>query len=490
MVSNISPVRDVAAGGHHVQVQQDEYAGSTSGSALASPWCASHRALLLVSALMATIAFPIWHLWSLYIGQVTDAGGIDSSAKMNILLFEADQVRPDAHAWGNSHAEVGVAITPNLDSIAKEGVRFRRAYSSTPICTPARLAILTGRSPWRHGMRSYQAQVPLPRADQLELVSMLADQGYHTSVVGKNHFGLYPEAGPLNGTKLAPSAFSFVSHGFLESHLYEGLLTYDPQSPNFVRLDDYGEFFARVCPGCDPLATEPPSQDPAAWRDTPGATPYISWNGYVFPYPESMHPTHWTADSAIRVLRDFIARRRSGFGRPLFLKVSFHRPHPPYDPPQRWLDRVLERWHAIPRPAVGNWARPNEHDPVCTASPSQPRAHCGKLTTSQVRQMRAFYYASLSFVDEQAGRVLASLRSSPKEWHRTFIMYLSDHGDALGDHYLFRKGCVCLCTLSTVQLARCVWSPPPPPPPPVHSLMSVRVCVQYVATPVAVRRPI
>ena len=64
--------------------------------------------------------------------------------QVHILLFEADQVRPDAHELGRGSASRIAAPTPNLDRIAKEGVRFANAYSSTPICTPARLAILTG----------------------------------------------------------------------------------------------------------------------------------------------------------------------------------------------------------------------------------------------------------------------------------------------------------------------------------------------------------
>ena len=118
-------------------------------------------------------------------------------------LIEADQARPDAHAVGNP---VGLAaVTPNIDSIALEGVRFARAYSSTPICTPARLAILTGRSPMRHGMRSYFSRVPAPGCyagtchyDGVERI--------YTCVVGKNHYGV-----DVHG--------HFESHGYAESHI-------------------------------------------------------------------------------------------------------------------------------------------------------------------------------------------------------------------------------------------------------------------------------
>ena len=100
-----------------------------------------------------------------------------------------DQARPDAFSgMGNA-----VAYTPNFDTIAAEGVMFTKAYSSTPICTPARQAILTGKSPWSHGMRCYATQT-VPRsyteaAGWLEMPSTMKDLGYYTVSFGKNHFG-------------------------------------------------------------------------------------------------------------------------------------------------------------------------------------------------------------------------------------------------------------------------------------------------------------
>jgi arylsulfatase A-like enzyme len=66
---------------------------------------------------------------------------------------------------------------------------------------------------------------------------------------------------------------------------------------------------------------------------------------------------------------------------------------------------------------------------------------CGRLQMPDALVVRRFYHASLAFVDEQAGRVLSRMRRVQAEWSNTFVVYLSDHGDALGDHFLWRKGC-------------------------------------------------
>ena len=391
--------------------------------------CVSLVAVALIGGML------VWH-------RQLQRGSTEDSKLPHILLIEADQVRPDAHAVGNP---VGLAaVTPNIDSIALEGVRFARAYSSTPICTPARLAILTGRSPMRHGMRSYFSRVPAPGA-MLELVTTMASNGYYTCVVGKNHYGV-----DVHG--------HFESHGYAESHIYEGLLDYDSRTDGrFVRLDDYGAWFNRSCSGCDPLATMArggSSASAAPWRQVAGATPYNSNEAFVYPHREELHPTRWTADVAIWSFERWLIRRRLDDSRPLFLKVSFHRPHSPLDPPERWMRYMLDRSYRIAEPAIGEWSKElfsgqteeEDEDHQCTAASRRYcgpscgfQSYCGRLARSETRRVRAAYLASLSFVDEQAGRLLNRLKSS-NVWSNTLILYLSDHGDALGDHDLWRKG--------------------------------------------------
>jgi arylsulfatase A-like enzyme len=155
----------------------------------------------------------------------------------------------------------------------------------------------------------------------------------------------------------------------------------------------------------------------------------ISWNSHrAAPYalPEHLHPTRWTADEAVKFLENYHGAE------PFFLKVSFVRPHSPYDPPQRWWDRYAKA--DLPPAAVGDWAERHAQ----RGKPVIEDLWQGDLGPEKVRQARQGYYASVSFVDEQIGRILDAL-SKRGLLEKTFILMTADHGDMTGDHHLWRK---------------------------------------------------
>ena len=278
-----------------------------------------------------------------------------------------------------------VVQTPNLDRIAREGVRFQHAYSSTPTCTPARTGLLTGLGPWEHGMLGYGR--PALRYSS-ELPRALHDDGYFTFAVGKLHY--YPQRN---------------LHGFDGALLDESGRV---ESTDF--RSDYRSWFAAEAPNLDPDATG------------------IGWNDYTAkPYllPERLHPTRWTGDCAVRFIETY---RRPG---PFFLKVSFARPHSPYDPPQRFWDR----YQAAPIPAAAHAAWSEKYRPRNSA---RDDIWHGDVGAEAVRQARQGYYGSVTCMDEQVGRILEALEKQ-KILDETLILYLSDHGDMTGDHFLWRK---------------------------------------------------
>ena len=117
------------------------------------------------------------------------------------------------------------------------------------------------------------------------------------------------------------------------------------------------------------------------------------------------------------------------------LKVSFQRPHCPYDPPERWYSKyeVVD----IPQPALGEWSETKYGTTDGSFSTDNNASH-GVFPTSEIIESRRSYSASISFVDEQLGRVIAALKERG-ELENTLILYTSDHGDMLGDHHLWRK---------------------------------------------------
>jgi arylsulfatase A-like enzyme len=293
----------------------------------------------------------------------------------------ADQLRGDCvGADGNKDIQ-----TPNLDRLASEGARFRCAYSSTPSCTPARAALLTGLSPWHHGMLGYGR---VAEHYPVEMPRSLAQAGYYTEVIGKCHY--YPQRNV---------------HGFEQALLDESGRV---ETPDF--RSDYRSWFWSVAPDLNPDKTG------LSWNDYRGA-PYA--------LPEELHPTHWIGETAVRFLRKYQRPE------PFFLKVSFERPHSPYDPPQRFWKQYQDS--ALPRAQAGDWAKR-----YAPRSGAGYEIWHGDLGEQQVRESRQGYYGNVSFVDEQIGRILEILEQR-KLLDETLIVFLSDHGDMTGDQYLWRK---------------------------------------------------
>jgi len=301
--------------------------------------------------------------------------------KPNILFIMDDQHRGDAlGAAGN-----GFIQTPNLDKLAAEGARFAKAYSSVPSCPPARAAILTGLDPWGHGMLGYTEQAThwpyvMPRA--------MSDAGYVTHCIGKNHFH------PWRNTQ-----------GYMSEEIYDGLPVTDGK-------DDYGVWLKRVAPGVDEHSTG------LSWNDRRG----IPW-----PHKTELHPTAWVGQRAI----DWIQSFRSD--KPFFLKVSFHRPHSPFDPPTHWWEHYARA--ELPKAVVGAWAQ-QMFGKFTSATP--PEAARANISADLIRNSRQGYYGGISFVDEQIGRLIDVLKTRDL-LENTLILFVADHGDMVGDQHLWRK---------------------------------------------------
>lgn len=318
-------------------------------------------------------------------------------ARPNILLLMDDQHRADCLGVAGNKA----IRTPNLDRIGREGAVFRHAYSSVPSCIAARSGLLTGWSPWRHGMLGYSKAAE--RYDN-EMPRMLREARYYTTGIGKMHWN------PQRNL-----------HGFHQTILDESGRV---ESPAFV--SDYRKWFREQAPGLDPDATG------------------IGWNDYAAkPYaiPEHLHPTKWTGDNAVDFLKGYDRAE------PFFLKVSFARPHSPYDPPARFFAMYEDA--DLPKAAVGDWAERN----ACRGQKLPKDTWRGDLGEAQVRRSRQGYYGSISFVDEQVGRVMDALEKK-EMLENTLVLFFSDHGDMTGDHHLWRKSYAYEASAGVPMLAR------------------------------------
>ncbi|MCY9515675.1 arylsulfatase [Paenibacillus apiarius] len=318
-----------------------------------------------------------------------------TSKRPNVLLITVDQMRFDSL----SIAGHSIVETPNLDELARTGVRFDRAYSATPTCVPARAAIFTGQSQRSHGRVGYRDCVPWNY--DTTLPGELAKAGYHTQCVGKMH--VYPARSLLGFHNVV------LHDGYLHHNRYRHNV---PAQEHFDQLDDYLTWLRERVPGAD--LTD-------LGLDCNASTVARPWH-----LPEMLHPTNWCVTQSI----DFLRRRDPS--KPFFLWMSFVRPHPPFDPPQAYLD--LYKDIEIPDPPVGDWT--DKEDP--TQEGLNPVTFRGNVPTRRLKYAMAAYYALITHLDHQIGR-FPQVLNEYGELNDTIMVFTSDHGELLGDHNLFRK---------------------------------------------------
>lgn len=315
----------------------------------------------------------------------------------NILWICADQQRHDTiAALGHSHA-----VTPNLDRLVASGVAFERAYSQSPICTPSRATMLTGRYPAAHQVHRNGNDYFPP--EEVLVTKLLADAGYTCGLVGKLHLSRAEgriERRPDDGY----SEFLWSHHprpDWAEGNAYSDWLSQQSDK-------DPRELFAEV----------------GDVRYGPGL-------------PAELQQSHWCAVKAV----DFIERHAGQA--PWLLSVNFFDPHPPFVPPKRYLDNYEGRalngdGRALPGPIA-----PTAKSPEVTSMLRSYVDHQGldeaEMPADEIRKMREAYFATVEYLDSRIGMIMAALNKSGQR-DNTIVIFTSDHGDMLGDHGLILKG--------------------------------------------------
>lgn len=316
------------------------------------------------------------------------------STRPNILLIMCDQMRGDCLGIAG-HPDVK---TPYLDTLASGGTLFERAYSACPTCIPARVGLFTGQEPSHHGRVGYEDGVCWDFPDMLPEV--LSRAGYQTACLGKLH--VHPPR---------------LSCGFELLRLHDGYLGCYQSStvPHWMHqdvCDDYLRFLREQV-------------GPRAYLDS-GGPECNSWVHHPWIFEERLHPTNWVADETIRFLE---TRDRT---RPFFAMASFVRPHPPLDAPASYFDLYAGR--RLRPPASGDW-----DDPALTERDGRVMNSVHGCSDPAMRQeAMAGYYASITHMDHQIGRLVSALKRDGT-WDDTIVVFLSDHGEMLFDHGLFRK---------------------------------------------------
>jgi arylsulfatase len=315
----------------------------------------------------------------------------DAASRPNVLIIHVDQHRIDClGAYGNADVK-----TPHIDQLAAEGVRYENSFCPYPVCTPSRYSLLSGMYVNQHRGWSNRSTLA-PEIDTFARV--LRSAGYRTCAVGKMHFTpTYLDVGfdrMLLAEQDGPGRWDDDYHRYL---MRLGLVDRND-------LEDQRAEYRRGAP-------------PAYWETFGAMTSNL---------PEAHHSTTWIADQAVETLDGWNADGS------YLLMVGFIKPHHPSDPPAPWH----EMYDPAKLTLLPGWTeKPLERDMKYNRG-YFPHA---ELNQRRLRRAMAYYYATVSQIDHQVGRMIERLKSKGL-YDNTLIVYTADHGDFMGFHHMLLKG--------------------------------------------------
>jgi iduronate 2-sulfatase len=314
----------------------------------------------------------------LLLGLSAPAAPAPDRSKLNVLFISADDLNTDVGCYGHP-----LVKTPSLDRLASRGVRFDRAYCQYPLCNPSRSSVMTGRRPDATRVLNNGAYFRDVLPDVITLPQLFRQQGYYAARVGKiYHAGVPMEIG--TDGKDDPPSWEYVLNPRGRDKDQEALLV------NFTPKRSLGSCL------CYEMAE---------------GTPEEQTDGKV-------------AAEAIKLLE----QKRD---RPFFLAVGFYRPHSPHIAPKKYFD--LYPLDKIPAPKFP----PGDLEDVPQEALFIKPPNWGANEQQQREVVRA-YYACVTFMDEQLGKVLDAL-DRLKLADSTLIVFWADHGYLLGLHGQWMK---------------------------------------------------
>lgn len=316
----------------------------------------------------------------------------------NLLVLVADQMRADVLGCNGAVT----CRTPTLDGLADAGVCFPQAYTTTPLCTPARASLMTGRYPHSHRLvaNTQYPETPTPHlpADERMVSEDLAAAGYHCGWVGKWHLNAGDEAAEAHRRGFADFRGTRAA--------YRDALTAADLNPQLGSQGARDRTMIGAHPpmcGTSPLAAE-----------------------YVY--------DSFIADEAVSLLRHYREVGLGGPEAPVALWCSFPGPHFPLEVPAPY-DQLYDP-ALVPQPA--------SFLDTFAGKPQGQRWHpwlqlAAHLSWPEWQRVIAHYWGYITFIDALMGRVLAALDDNG--WReRTVVLAVADHGEMAGHHCMFDKG--------------------------------------------------
>ena len=311
-----------------------------------------------------------------------------AAERPNVLFIAADDMNCDLSAFGNSQVK-----TPNLERLCKMGVRFDRAYCQQPLCGPSRASIMTGLRPDTLDMHTLKHELREKNPDVVTLGQMFRNNGYFSARAGKiYHYGNPSQIGTDANDDPATWDERFNPRGI--------------DSTQEDKITRYG--FGRQNKGLGISM---------AWWD-----------------PVSRDEEHTDGMVASKII-ELMKQKKD---KPFFLAAGFFNPHCPYVAPKKYFDMYPLKGITIPD--LDEAKRDLEDVPpmaIMRDTKNWPY-YFKDVTVDEARKCKQAYYASISFVDAQVGRLLDALEQNGLV-NNTIVVFWSDHGYFLGEKGLWYK---------------------------------------------------
>ena len=309
--------------------------------------------------------------------------GVGQKQKMNVLFISVDDINNDLGVYGHPQVK-----SPNIDRLAKEGVTFEKAYCQMPWCSPSRSSMLTGLRPNRTKVMDLQYHFRQHLPDVVTLPQLFKNNGYHVARVGKiYHYGNPGDIGTNSLDDRASWSERINPAGLDKTDLEPELINYTPQNNGLGAAMAY-------------------------FADAKGS--------------DAEHTDGKVADEAIKLLKE-------NKNKPFFIAAGFYRPHTPWIAPKKYFDFY----------DIKDISLPDISEETKSQYPKAAFNNYGKwpylgLTADQAKECKLSYYASISFLDVQIGRLLDALKKEGLD-KNTIVVFWSDHGYHLGEHGLWMK---------------------------------------------------
>ena len=327
----------------------------------------------------------------------TRAAGTATNPPKHVVFLLADQLRADClGCYGNT-----IVRSPHIDALARRGTRFASAFAQHPQCVPSRSAMLTGRYPHANGATSnYTAMSP----DERTFPEDLRSAGYRSIATGKLH-------------TFEDKARAAFTETMLSGGQRSGATSAEVLGDGYVNwMKEHGHWPALK----------------QAYRQRAEPAYKENFQAHVSPLDPQIYVDGWVGNRSVEYIEQQPAEE------PLFLFVGFPNPHNPFEPPEPHASMYDPAEMPIPA---------SFREDLTSKPPKQlaykRRGRRGynyeRLTEKQLRRVIAYYYASITLVDDQVGKIVQALEDRGI-LDDTLIVFSSDHGEFLGHHGLLQKG--------------------------------------------------